>query len=513
MEEVVTATAAAPSPERLAELPTEPPPVSTVNHSSRLASAASARWMRRYIAAMVLVDALAGLLAAVGAAYVRSADAVGLDDPRYAALVVLLPLGWVLAMAAHRGYDRRLLFVGGDEYQRVLRAGVTIIAAIAVGSYVVQADIARVYPLVAVPVAVILGLMARYVLRQALRRSWAAGRHLRRVLVVGHSRSVVAMAHQLRHERYHGMEVVGACVPPAGAANNQPSRIEGASLPVLGTFEDIAAAVRSVNADTIVVLASPELDGAELRRLAWRLEDDRIDLMIASVLIDVTGGRTTLRPVDGLPMLHVEHPHLTGARRVVKEVVDRVGAAVLLVLTAPLLMIIAVAIQLDRRAPGPALFRQARVCRDGALFRIYKFRTMYTDAEENLTQLYELNEHDGVLFKIRSDPRVTPLGRFLRRFSLDELPQLINVLRGEMSLVGPRPGLPEEVARYPADMRRRLAVKPGLTGLWQVAGRSDLSWEESMRLDLRYVENWSLTFDLVILLRTVTAVLRRSGAY
>jgi exopolysaccharide biosynthesis polyprenyl glycosylphosphotransferase len=225
----------------------------------------------------------------------------------------------------------------------------------------------------------------------------------------------------------------------------------------------------------------------------------------------VAGDRTTLRPVDGLPMLHVEHPRLTGAARVAKEVFDRVGAALLLAVLAPLLALIAVLIR--RGSAGPVLFRQVRVGRDGREFTMFKFRTMHIDAEQRLQDLVHRNQLDGVLFKMRDDPRVTRTGRWLRRYSLDELPQLFNVLRGDMSLVGPRPSLPREVAVYPDDMRRRFIVKPGLTGLWQVSGRSDLSWEDSVRLDLRYVENWSLSADLVILLRTLTAVWRASGAY
>jgi exopolysaccharide biosynthesis polyprenyl glycosylphosphotransferase len=299
------------------------------------------------------------------------------------------------------------------------------------------------------------------------------------------------------------MEVVGACVP-----RGSDGRV---GLPVYGTFDDVAAAVRAAGADTVIVLSCPELDGHALRRMAWALERDEIDLIVASSLIDVAGGRTTIRPVDGLPMLHVEHPRLSGGSRVVKELMDRIGAALLLVVFAPLLLVIAMALRID--SAGPALFKQVRVGRDGREFVIYKFRTMYVDAEARLAELRHLNEHDGVLFKIRDDPRVTAMGRWMRRYSLDELPQLLNVLLGQMSLVGPRPPLPHEVAAYADDVRRRLAVKPGMTGLWQVSGRSDLPWEEAVRLDLRYVENWSMSMDLLILLRTLTAVARSSGAY
>ncbi|GFJ80496.1 sugar transferase [Phytohabitans houttuyneae] len=323
------------------------------------------------------------------------------------------------------------------------------------------------------------------------------------MIVVGHELAVVHITRQLRRERYHGLEVVGACLPAGG---------DGAvGLPVYGTFDDVALAVDAAAADTVIVLSCPELDGHALRRLAWRLERDEVDLIVASALVDVAGDRTTIRPVDGLPMLHVEHPRLEGGARVVKEIVDRVGAAALLALLSPLLLTLAVRIRRD--SAGPVFFRQVRVGRDGQPFVMFKFRSMYLDAEARLAEIRHLNEHDGVLFKVRNDPRVTPVGRWLRRLSLDELPQLFNVLCGQMSLVGPRPPLPEEVAAYPDDVRRRLAVKPGMTGLWQVSGRSDLPWEEAVRLDLRYVENWSLSFDLVIMARTVSAVARSAGAY
>jgi exopolysaccharide biosynthesis polyprenyl glycosylphosphotransferase len=316
------------------------------------------------------------------------------------------------------------------------------------------------------------------------------------------------MASRLRRERYHGLEVIGGCLPPA---EDGLRVIPGVELPVYGCFDAIGDAVAAAGADTVIVLSCPEFDGVALRRLAWRLESDDVDLIVASSLVDVAGDRTTIRPVDGLPMLHVEHPTLGGARRVVKTIFDRVGAAALLILLAPLIAVIALAIRVD--SPGPVLFRQTRVGRDGREFTIVKFRSMVVDAAARLVELRQRNDCDGVLFKMREDPRVTRVGRWLRRYSVDELPQLFNVLFGQMSLVGPRPPLLEEVAAYPDDLRRRLVVRPGMTGLWQVSGRANLPWEEAVRLDLRYVENWTLSLDLVILLRTVRAVVRSSGAY
>jgi exopolysaccharide biosynthesis polyprenyl glycosylphosphotransferase len=469
-------------------------------------------WESRYVNALIVIDAIVGIVAAFAALQIKfGSPERGVSYGTYAALSVIVPIAWILVLALNHSYDTRFLFVGNDEYQRVLRSGLALTAAIAVGSYAAGITVARGYVVIAMPVAVTLGVLTRYLQRKVLHRAWARDSCLRRVVLVGHRSAVVSMARQLNRERYHGMEVVASCLPPT--PGGLPTRLDEVGLPVYGTFEEVAVATRFASADTVLVLPSPELDGAALRRLAWQLERHDVDLILANALLDVAGDRTTIRPVDGLPMLHVEHPRLTGARRMAKEFVDRVGAAVLLAVFSPLLLWLTLVIRSRRGGSGPALFRQVRVGRNGREFRIFKFRTMYVDAEQRLAELTDLNEHDGALFKMRDDPRVTPVGRWLRRFSLDELPQLINVLKGDMSLVGPRPPLPSEVACYPDDMRRRLVVKPGMTGLWQVSGRADLSWEDAIRLDLRYVENWSLTLDLVILLRTVTAVTRSSGAY
>jgi exopolysaccharide biosynthesis polyprenyl glycosylphosphotransferase len=466
------------------------------------------RWERRYVRSLVLCDLLAGVAAGATTFGLRFGDEVTSYNLAYMVLTALLPVLLPVVLAVSRAYERRFLFVGTDEYQRVLRGGVGLIAGTAVISYALDLDLARGYVLAALPTAMVSSVVLRFALRKRLHVARSRGESLRRVIVVGHELSIIGITRQLRRERYHGLEVVGACLPPGydGVGVEGPN-----GLPVYGTFDDVARAVELADADTVVVLSCPELDGAALRRLAWRLERDEVDLVVASALIDVAGARTTIRPFDGLPMLHVEHPRLHGGLRLVKELVDRVGAFLLLVAFGPVLLGVALGVRLTSR--GPVLFRQVRVGRDGRHFRIYKFRSMYVDAEARLAELRHLNEQDGVLFKIRDDPRVTGIGRWLRRFSLDELPQLINVLLGQMSLVGPRPPLPSEVAVYADDVRRRLAVKPGMTGLWQVSGRSDLPWEEAVRLDLRYVENWSLSLDLVILLRTMTAVVRSSGAY
>jgi exopolysaccharide biosynthesis polyprenyl glycosylphosphotransferase len=284
-----------------------------------------------------------------------------------------------------------------------------------------------------------------------------------------------------------------------------------AAVPVCGGLERIQSAVSDLAADTVAVLACPELNGVRLRELAWQLEKTGTGLCVAPAILDVAGPRTTIRPVAGMPLLHVDHPELTGLRWVIKGMFDRVFAAAALIMLAPLMALIALAIR--RGDGGTAIFRQTRVGKDGRPFMVCKFRTMVVDAEQRRAALLAHNDGDGLLFKMRNDPRITAVGRSLRKYSLDELPQLWNVLKGDMSLVGPRPALPAEADLYGSYVRRRLVVKPGITGLWQVSGRSDLAWDEAVRLDLRYVENWSFALDLQILWKTGSAVVLGPGAY
>jgi exopolysaccharide biosynthesis polyprenyl glycosylphosphotransferase len=285
----------------------------------------------------------------------------------------------------------------------------------------------------------------------------------------------------------------------------------GVEAPVpLYAGRDLIEVVGEIGADTIAMCGTARQEEGGLRKLAWQLEGTGIDLVVAPQLTDVAGPRVHIRPVEGLPLLHVEEPTISGIGWVAKNLLDRVASALGLLVLTPVFAAIAIAIKISD--PGPVFFRQPRIGREGNQFHVWKFRTMYCDAEERLALLADQNETDGLLFKIRNDPRVIPIGRFLRRTSLDELPQLINVLFGEMSLVGPRP-LPAEDGDFLGDVRRRLLVRPGITGLWQVSGRSDLSWDDAVRLDLYYVDNWSLTFDLLILWRTLGVVLARRGAY
>lgn len=332
-----------------------------------------------------------------------------------------------------------------------------------------------------------------------------------RLLLLGGPGAVSHLASSLREAKHAGYLPVAAYMP--GLEGD--SKIEPDSgLQIVGSkpnTHSIVAAIEACGADAVAVSAGVQLHPQTLRHLGWELASRNIGLIMAPALTDIAGPRIHTQQVAGLPLIHVTTPTLEGGQRVAKRLFDVVVAGLLLLVASPAMVLVAVLIKLDSR--GPVLFRQERVGMEGNHFYMLKFRSMVVDAEARLAELARKNEGSGPLFKMKNDPRITRIGGFLRRFSVDELPQLLNVLRGSMSLVGPRPPLPREVEAYESDVRRRLLVKPGLTGLWQVSGRSNLSWQDSVRLDLYYVENWSLAGDLVIILRTVRAVFRSTGAY
>ena len=464
----------------------------------------SASWTASYLRQAGVVDGLCGLAAGLLAYRVRF-DGMADHPVAYLLASLALPFAWLATVALAGGYDSRFIGVGPDEFRKVLNAGAFLTATVAIVSYATKADLARGYVVIALPCVTLFDLIARYALRKHLHRVRSHGACMRKVVVVGYAPVVDDITTMLRRETYHGLSVVAACVVDATDAGVI------AGVPAVGGLDQVADVVRRFDADTVAVLACPEMAGDRLRKLAWDLEKTGTDLCVAPALLDVAGPRTTIRPVAGLPLLHMDHPEFSGARLILKSAFDRMVAVAALVVASPLLALLAIIIRLDDG--GPVLFRQTRVGRDGHTFSVYKLRTMVPDAEARKADLAHRNQHQGPLFKIRNDPRVTRAGSWLRRYSLDELPQLLNVLAGDMALVGPRPALPEEAAMYGDHVRRRLAVKPGITGLWQVNGRSDLSWDESVRLDLRYVENWSFMLDLQILWKTCAAVVRGSGAY
>jgi exopolysaccharide biosynthesis polyprenyl glycosylphosphotransferase len=462
-------------------------------------------WTKAYVRQAVLADVATGFIISTFALGIRFGGHVSLE---YAAFSLLFPVLWVSALRLSGAYDPRFIGIGSDEFRKVLNAGVGLTGGLALFSYAANVELSRVYLVTAMPGATAVALVVRYVKRKRLHKKRNMGLCMSSVVAVGHEGAVADLIAELRRESYHGLNVVATCLAGLSADTDDVT-----GVPVFGRakVDEVAAAVRRSGADTVAVLSCPEIDGVMLRQLAWELEKTGTDLCVAPALLDVAGPRTTVRPAAGLTLLHVDHPQLSGPRQVLKGLFDRGMAVAALLLLSPLLIVIALVIRLSDR--GPALFSQTRVGKDGESFRIYKFRTMVVDAEARLAELLPANDYDGVLFKLRRDPRITAIGSRLRKWSVDELPQLINVVKGEMSLVGPRPALPAEAAKYADHVRRRLVVKPGITGMWQVNGRSDLSWEETVRLDLRYVENWSFALDLQILWKTVSVIFKGSGAY
>ena len=466
------------------------------------------RWGRRHVRLLLMTDFVSVTLAVTLALALRfglAADfKVGASGLSYSLVTLLAIPIWMAALALGRCYDHRLTGEGSGELRRVFVASFRVAGMIAIVSYLAKLDIARGYLAIAVPTGILLLLLGRALVRLYLAQRRKQGEFLHRVVVIGDPSHATDFVRMLGKAAHTGYSVVGVCLPGRGAD-------EIGGVPVIGSIKTAVSAALEAGADTIAVTASSSLSNDALRRLSWQLEGSGINLVVAPALTDVAGPRIHVTPVAGLPLLQITEPELGLLHRAVKTVFDRSLAVAALVVVAPLIGLLAVAVRIT--SPGPAFFRQERVGRDGETFRIWKLRTMRLDAESLLSHLQQRNECDGLLFKMRHDPRVTAVGRWLRRYSLDELPQLFNVVRGDMSLVGPRPPLPSEVARYASDVERRLLVKPGITGLWQVSGRSDLSWDDSVRLDLYYVENWSLALDLSIIARTALAVVRTSGAY
>jgi exopolysaccharide biosynthesis polyprenyl glycosylphosphotransferase len=476
-------------------------------------------WRRKLASYLAVTDVVVIIWAALGAHFVRSGiqvsgRAVSPVDPAYVASTIAVALLWILVLSVFDTRDSKIVGFGALEYKRVLNATFVTFGLVALTSYAFQLNLSRSYVLVMMPAGTATLIAGRWVWRRWLHQQRDAGRFSNEVLAVGNPETVRELITELHRSPRAGYRVVAACVSGGVAevqATTGSDRILG--VPVVGSLDQVVAAVRLTGIDTVAVTSTGAFGATAVRKLSWDLEKTDIDLILAPALTDIAGPRVHTLPVAGLPLLHVERPTYSGPNRIFKTAFDMVGATLLLMIAAPVILASALAIKIDSR--GPVFFRQVRVGVDGKHFKMLKLRSMRIDAEAQLEQLLKLQRDAGndVLFKMKDDPRVTRVGRFLRRYSLDELPQLFNVVRGEMSLVGPRPPLMAEVDLYEDEVHRRLLVKPGLTGLWQVSGRSDLSWDEAVRLDLSYVENWSITGDLVILFKTLKAVSSSSGAY
>jgi exopolysaccharide biosynthesis polyprenyl glycosylphosphotransferase len=413
---------------------------------------------------------------------------------------------WLLVLIWRGAYDARNFGGGAGEFRAVGLGSIITAGLVGMACYLLSVPLSRGFVLLSFVVGTLLLLAERYTIRFLVRRLRASGRLVHRVIAVGGPSGVSEVVDALKQAPSAGFEVVGAAVPDGVAV--EPERFP---VSVLGSAEKVRRLCEELGADTVLVTRGGFETSKELRKVAWELEGSSIQLVIVPSVNEVAGSRIHMRPVAGLPLLHVEHPQAGEAGGLPKRLFDVVGAAIAIVVLCPVMLVIAIAIKLEDR--GPILFRQPRIGREGLAFNCLKYRSMSVDAELREQHLRELSGRAGALWKMELDPRVTRTGRFIRRYSLDELPQLVNVLRGEMSLVGPRPQQAWEVETYTDWEHRRLRVRPGMTGLWQVSGRSQLSFDEAIRLDLYYVDNWTMTGDLVIMAKTVSAVLGKTGAY
>ena len=472
------------------------------------------QWQRRYTSALVLTD-FAVVVGSVTVAQVLQLQglvkSLNYASFWYTVASVLVVAIWMAFLAIYRTRSPRIVGAGIAEYQRVMSATLAVVGVIAIALMVLRPEIARGYLAVALPVGLFSLLVSRAFCRRLIAAQRRKGRCLTTVLAVGELRAVRSLVQSLARERTYGYSVVGVCL--TGRSNGGTITVPGVgTLQVLGDESKVEEALAASNADTVALTATEHLGPEGMRELSWQLDALGVDLVVSPGVVDVAGPRLTLRPVAGLPLIHVEKPQYSGSQRFQKRALDFCLSIVALFGAMPVMLASAIAIKLTSK--GPVFYKAERIGLDGQPFEMIKFRTMVVDADTQVEALAEINDSvGGVLFKIRTDPRITPIGRFLRRFSIDELPQFINVLRGDMSVVGPRPPLRREVDTYDDQVRRRLLVLPGITGLWQVSGRSDLSWEDSVRLDLSYVENWSMTNDLVIAAKTVRTVFGGSGAY
>ncbi|WP_082970849.1 sugar transferase [Mycobacterium sp. E3298] len=479
------------------------------------AGSAIRRWQHQYSHHLRISDTLIVCASVLLAQYVRFgeiANTSGYSDVAMTMLSFLFAALWLSSLAVFQTRSPRVIGAGIDEYRRIGSASFWTFGIIAMVTLLAKVDLARGYLAIALPVGTMGLLGSRSLWRKHIRQMRANGQCQTTVLAIGDRKAVSHLAHELSRNPLDGYLVVGVCIPGYGPPRGNTITLGGRAVPILGDVTHAVAAINSCGADTVAVTQTDHFGMHGIRELMWQLETMDVDVVVSPGVMDVAEARLTLRPTAGMPLLHVEKPQYEGTQRFQKQVFDFLFSLAALIATAPVLVAAAVAVKLTSK--GPVFYPSERIGIDGKPFRMLKFRTMVDGADTQIEHLLALNESaGGMLFKMREDPRVTPVGKILRRFSIDELPQFINVLKGDMSVVGPRPPLRREVDNYDGDVKRRLLVKPGVSGLWQVSGRSDLSWEESVRLDLSYVDNWSMSGDLMIIAKTVKAVLTSHGAY
>lgn len=471
-------------------------------------------WETRYGRKLVVTDVAIVLGSVFGAQILRfGATPEDLSTPvsstsievSYSMLSSVLVLGWLIMLALGETRKPQNFGVGSSEYRRVVTATLMTFGIFAVVAFALRVNIGRGYLLIALPIGVTALLLGRYLWRHRLHSQRRRGRNVYRTMLIGEAAKVRHVHRQMQADMNAGFNVVVA------VTDDQSQVARAMSDVATRSYADIFDSVNEFEVDTVIVTGSDDLPPEKLQHLGWELDGRHVDLVVAAALTDVAGPRIHMRQAVGFPLIYVDYPKLTGFKQLIKRMFDILGSLALIIVMSPVMLAVALAVKLG--SPGPLFYSQERIGVKGRPFPMFKFRSMVQNADDQLASLLDAQGTSGrPLHKVTNDPRITPVGRFLRRYSLDELPQLFNVILGTMSLVGPRPQREAEVALYDKYHHRRLLVKPGITGLWQVSGRSSLEWDDAIRLDLYYVENWSLVGDLVILAKTVRAVVDADGA-
>ncbi|MFD6882634.1 sugar transferase [Rhodococcus sp. NPDC060084] len=501
---------------RLRALPAPSPDTtreSTERHGTRR------QWQTIHTRLLCLTDAAVVCAVLALAQWVRFAfgEVPEAGVPSSMLLAVAVAGCWLAALSLARTRKPTVIGRGEEEYRLVTRAtlqcfGFIAILSFLIESFVIDLDAVRIYLGVALPLGLAGLLLGRHRWRREIGRRRERGEFRTSVLVIGGDQAVKAMVESFTRDADSGYRVVGVCTPGYTGEQIRTLTAGGLDIPVLGGEKDVLHAVKLTGADTVAVATNAQWGNSDLADLAWDLEPYRVDLVVAPGVTEIASPRLSMYPVGGLPLVHVEEPQYRGSNRMAKTVFDLVSATLALLAFAPVMLCVAALIKVQDR--GPVFYRQERVGLNGATFRMWKFRSMVTDADTMIDEMRrETDSSRSVFYKSSSDPRITPVGRFIRRTSIDELPQLFNVLTRDMSLVGPRPLTVGEGREIPRFVDRRMLVRPGMTGLWQVSGRSNLSEADRVRLDLFYVANWSMVQDLLIVAKTVRAVLASVGAY
>lgn len=421
-----------------------------------------------------------------------------------AALAWAMGIIWLLTLKFNGSRDDRIIGTGSDEYKRIFNSSITLISLLALAALFLKLDVSRLFVGFSLLIGTVALTLGRWAWRQWLRKRRENNQLKERVAIAGPAALIEELAEKLLNDK-QGAYTPALLIPLSGKLT---SKIKQES-----NFEDPAKTLKDHKLDALIAVGTDTMTSKHLKQIAWNMEKSNATLIVAPGLLEVAGPRVHTRPISGMPLIEIEPAIFTGSQYVLKTLFDFVFATLVLVLLIPFFFIVALAIFLEDR--GPIFFRQVRIGKDQKPFKMWKFRSMYVGAEKKFDELrirsgYEIN---AVQFKLKDDPRITRVGKLIRKYSIDELPQFINVLSGDMSVVGPRPHVQTEVEMYDRHVFRRLYVKPGITGIWQISGRSGLSWEESVSLDLSYVDNWSIVSDSVIILKTLRAVLNPSNAY